>query len=43
VEAYRNRQSGTRYLVLENITGAIYGMDAAVAKLSEALAADPTL
>ena len=43
VEAYRNRQSGTRYLVLENITGAIYGMDAAVTKLSEALAADPAL
>lgn len=43
VEAYRNRQSGTRYLVLENITGAIYGMDAAVTKLSEALAADAAL
>ncbi len=43
VEAYRNRHSGTRYLVLENITGAIYGMDAAVTKLSEALAADAAL
>ena len=41
VEAYRNRQSGTRYLVLENITGAIYGMDAAVTKLIEELATEP--
>ena len=41
VEAYRNRQSGTRYLVLENITGAIYGMDAAVTKLIAELATEP--
>lgn len=41
VDAYRNRQPGTRYVVLENITSAVFGMDTAVAKLSEALAADP--
>jgi hypothetical protein len=41
VEAYRNRQSGTRYPVLENITGAIYGMDAAVTKLIAELATEP--
>jgi len=41
VDAYRNRQPGTRYVVLENITSAVFGMDAAVTKLSERLAADP--
>jgi len=43
VDAYRNRQPGTRHVVLENITSAIFGMDAAVTKLSEELAADPAL
>lgn len=41
VEAYRNRQPGTRYVVLEHITGALFGMDSSVASLIEALASDP--
>lgn len=43
VDAYRNRQPGTRYVVLENITGAIFGMDSSVASLIDALANDPAL
>lgn len=42
-EAYRNRQPGTRYMVLEFITSGTFGMDNNMTTLIAALEADPAL